>query len=348
LIRALLGVLIFLFLVAVAAAAYGWVRAQEFLGTAAEIPGGEVVLEVPRGASYRQAAEILSRNGVVGSEWKFYYYTRYMIRYEHMEDFKSGEYLFKSGMKPREVALKLFKGEVMTHKVTIPEGLRYEEIADILAAERLVERAEFLKMCTDGEFARTIGIPAETVEGYLYPDTYMFSRGLSSEHVIRAMVKRFREEWSKVEPAITARGMTMHQAVTLASIIEKETGARTERPLIAAVFFNRLRRGMKLQMDPTVIYGIIRTKGSFSGNLRRSDLETPTDYNTYTNEGLPKGPICNTGSGALQAVARPADTKVLYFVSRNDGTHVFCPDYKCHKEAVDRWQVEYFGKGKER
>lgn len=343
----IIGVILLVLIIAAGVTAYvGYTKAMRFLDSRAQIQGDEITLEVPRGASFMAISELLAKHGVVSRTKYFYYYMRYLSQRRMMGDAKSGEYLFKSGMTPRDVALKLFKGDVVKYKVTVPEGLRYEEIADILAAARLADRDQFIKMCRDASFVRSIGIDpdAENLEGYLFPDTYTMPRGLTTEQVIRTMVKQFREAWAEVDVAITRKGLTIHQAVTLASIVERETGDPAERPLISAVFMNRLRLKMKLQTDPTVIYGILRTKGSFNGNLTRRDLETPTPFNTYTIDGLPPGPICNPGAASLRAIAFPAESKALYFVSKNDGTHTFCPNYKCHLKAVTEWQVEYFKK----
>jgi UPF0755 protein len=338
----IIGVIFFVLVIAAGVTAYiGYTKAMRFLDSKALIAGSEIVLEVPRGSSFMAISELLAKNHVVPRARYFYYYMRYLSQRRMMGEAKSGEYLFKSGMTPRDVALKLFKGDVVKYKVTVPEGLRYEEIADILTSAKLVDRDQFIKLCRDQAFVRSIGIDpdAETLEGYLFPDTYTLPHGLTAEHVIRAMVKQFRDAWAEVDVAIT-----IHQAVTLASIVEKETGDPTERPLISAVFSNRLRLKMKLQTDPTVIYGILRTKGAFNGNLTRKDLENPTPFNTYTIDGLPPGPICNPGAASLRAVAFPVESKALYFVSKNDGTHTFCPNYKCHLKAVTEWQVEYFKK----
>jgi len=333
----ILGIIVAVLLLAAGGVSlYFYIKVHSFLSSTSEITDGEIVIEIRKGVSMKRISEILAEDGVVKNSRYFFIYLRYLVRREGMKDIKAGEYEFKSGMTPREVALKLFKGEVVTYRVTIPEGLRYEEIADILADEGFVNKDEFIKLCRDEDFIKQIGLPGDSCEGYLFPDTYTLSHGLSSEQVLRTMVKRFRDAWTGVDYSITGRGYTMQQAVTMASIIEKETGASFERPIIASVFMNRKRLGMKMQADPTVVYGILRTKGKFKGVLTKKDLNTPTPYNTYLIDGLPPGPICNPGGAALKAVAWPAQGKMLYFVSRMDGTHTFCPNYKCHDQAVKR------------
>jgi UPF0755 protein len=319
-------------------------EAKGFLDSKAEIKDGEVVVEIPKGATHKTVADLLAGEGVVRNGKYFYYYLRYLVRFKGARDIKAGEYLFKSGVTPREVAAKLFKGEIHTYKVTVPEGLRYDEIADIFAARKLAARAKFIELCTDKAFIKSLGIDADSLEGYLAPETYTLAKGLPTEQVVRMLNKRFRDVFDRNGLAISGRGLSMHQAVTLASIVEKETGAPEERPLIAAVFYNRLKKKMRLQTDPTVIYGIFKARGEFDGNLTRKDIETPTPYNTYTIPGLPPGPICNPGAAAIEAVAHAADSNALFFVSKNNGTHVFCPDYACHLRAVQKWQVEYFHK----
>jgi UPF0755 protein len=189
------------------------------------------------------------------------------------------------------------------------------------------------------EFTRSLGIEAETLEGYLYPETYRFRRETPADEVLRAFVGEFNRRLTEETRAqIAASGMTLHEVVTLASIVEKETAVAAERPLIAAVFRNRLEKRMRLQSDPTVIYGIVRTRGHFDGNLRRRDLKRDTPYNTYTRGGFPPGPIANPTIASIDAVLAPADTPYLYFVSRNDGTHVFSNTLKEHTNAVNRYQ----------
>jgi UPF0755 protein len=217
----------------------------------------------------------------------------------------------------------------------IPEGWTAAEVAQRLGALGLAEPEAFLAVVHDPASAGTLGVEGKSLEGYLFPETYFLQRGIEAPEIARMLVEQFLAAWRPLEEEARAQGMTMREVVTLASIVEKETGAATERPLIASVFRNRLRIGMRLDSDPTVIYGIAR----FDGNLRRVDLENEQNpYNTYRIAGLPPGPIANPGGDALRAVVRPAQSDYLYFVSRNDGSHEFSRSLQEHARAVQRWQ----------
>jgi UPF0755 protein len=241
-------------------------------------------------------------------------------------------------MTPVAILDKLVSGAVKTYAVTLPEGLRLDEIAERLEAAGIVEAQAFLEQARDPELVRELGIEAKTLEGYLYPETYRFPRDAPPRDVVRGMVAQFESRWDVTDEDLASMGLSLHEVVTLGSIVEKETGAPDERPLIAAVFRNRLRRQMRLQSDPTVIYGILETRGHFDGNIRRRDLEQDTPYNTYTRSGLPPGPIASVSMESLRAVVEPADVPYLYFVSRNDGTHHFSSTLAEHARAVDRYQ----------
>jgi UPF0755 protein len=259
-------------------------------------------------------------------------------------DVKSGEYDLSPSMAPAAILDKLVEGSVKTHPVTLREGLRLDEIAEQLEAAGIVKAEALLEAARDPELAQALGVDAPTLEGYLYPETYRFPRGTDPLELVETMHRQFRAAWTEEdERRLAGSGFTLHQVVTLASIVEKETARDEERPIIAAVFRNRLRRGMRLQTDPTVIYGRILLHGEFDGNLRRRDLDEDTPYNTYTRAGLPPGPIASAGIESIRAVLEPADVPYLYFVSRNDGTHVFSKTLREHNGAVDRYQR---GKGR--
>ena len=248
---------------------------------------------------------------------------------------RAGEYGLSPAMSPERIFEQIASGQVLTHPVVVPEGFTMAQIAERLAAERLADAHAFTAVCTDPEFARELSLPGPTLEGYLFPETYRFPRRLDPREIARAMVAQFFEAWRPLAPEAERRGLALGEVVTLASIVEKETGAPDERPLIASVFANRLARGMRLESDPTTIYGI----PDFDGNLRRSDLENDSNpYNTYRIAGLPPGPIANPGLASLRAVVEPAESQYLYFVSRNDGTHVFSRSYSEHLAAVNRHQ----------
>jgi UPF0755 protein len=301
----------------------------------------EKVIEIPPGAGPRQVIRALVAGGALADERLAWRYLRWVKR--DRRAMKAGEYAFSGALRPDAVLEKVYRGEVKTYQVTIPEGLRMEEIATIVEAAGLGRASELLPLMQDASFARELGVPFANLEGTLFPDTYTFTRNPRARTVLSAMVHRFKEEWRKAN-AQRLPGITLDevQAVTLASIVEKETGRPEERPRISCVFHNRLKRGMRLQTDPTVMYATKLRSGRWSQNISKADLAVPHPYNTYTVAGLPPGPIANPGAAALAAAVHPAECNDLFFVSRNDGTHVFCPDLHCHEEAVQKWQVEFF------
>ncbi|MGA9520082.1 MAG: endolytic transglycosylase MltG, partial [Myxococcaceae bacterium] len=256
----------------------------------------------------------------------------------------AGEYEFDGALSPADVARRIIAGEVKVYRFTVPEGLRADEILPIVAASELkLDLEKLTRLVEDPAFLRKAGIPTERVEGFLYQDTYTFTRNANEETVLKKMISRSLEEYEKAAAmGNPPRKLDLIQTFTLASIIEKETGAPEERPRISCVFHNRLRLGMKLQTDPTVLYAASLIRGSWVNNITRRDLETSHPYNTYTTKGLPPGPIASPGAAALQAALNPLQCEDLFFVSRNDGTHIFCPDLKCHEAAVDKWQRAYF------
>jgi UPF0755 protein len=230
---------------------------------------------------------------------------------------------------------RLASGSVMTHRVVLPEGLTMSEVAARFEAVGLVSAPEFLAAARDPTLPVLFGVDGTTLEGYLFPETYELAKGLTAREIVRLMVEQFLQVWRRIEPLAARKALTMREVVVLASLVEKETGARDERPLVAAVFLNRLARGMRLETDPAVIYGI----ADFDGNLRRAHLEDEGNpYNTYRFVGLPPGPIANPGEASLRAVVEPADAEYLFFVARKDGTHHFSRSYGEHARAVDRYQ----------
>ena len=301
----------------------------------------EKIVHVPPGASGRAVVRALARAGVVSDERLAWWTVRWLRR--DPRPFRTGEYAFEGPLAPDEVLDRIHRGDVKMHRFTVPEGLRMEEIAAIVGRSGLADEAAFVAAARDPAVARALAVPFSNLEGYLYPDTYSFARGVSAREIAEAMVRRFREEYARAsaarDPSVT---LDEGRAAVLASIIEKETGRADERPRIACVFHNRLRIGMPLQTDPTVMYATMLRTGRWSRNISRADLLAPHPYNTYTTRGLPPGPIASAGAAALRAALAPAECGDLYFVSRNDGSHVFCPDLKCHAAAVREWQVEFF------
>jgi len=293
--------------------------------------GDDQVFYVQEGSTLNDVAdELRSREIIVGKDL-FLLWARVM---GYSRNIKAGEYRLNAGMAPVKILHILSKGAVITHPVTIPEGFTIKQIGDLLEEKGLVNKDEFLALTGDPDTARHYGISGPGLEGYLYPDTYHFGRGLSPMSVIDVMVKRFKDVYASFRGISERSGMTMEEAVTLASIVEKETGLGRERPLIASVFLNRLNKRMRLESDPTVIYGL----KEFNGNLKRKHLTEHTPYNTYIIHGLPPGPIANPGKEAIKAVLCPAESDYLYFVSKNDGSHYFSKTLSEHNRAVEVYQ----------
>ncbi len=286
---------------------------------------------IPRGAGVETIAGILKANGLVQSPTLFVLAARVL---GHDRNLKAGRYTMPVGASIYRILRQLSTGMGKRDMVTIPEGLRSDEISRILAAQCRIDPSRFLALTRDSAFAASLGVPADRLEGYLFPDTYPFYPLLSPDEVVRVMVGRalrvFEEE---MELPGGREGLTMHELVTLASIVEAEAAQPAERPRIAAVFYNRLKRGMMLQSDPTVTYAL----GLYRNRVFYSDLNVKSPYNTYRNRGLPPGPICSPGQGAMHAVLFPLpDSTEYYFVARGDGTHIFSKTWEEHLAAIAR------------
>lgn len=249
---------------------------------------------------------------------------------------KAGEYLLSSSMSPIQILKTMASGKVLLYKITIPEGYNLKQVASIIAKTKLGTEEDFLRAATDSSLVHKHGINAKTFEGYLFPETYHFPKDITPEKIIAAMVERFRlifnQKWEKQAKDLN---LSIHQVITLASIIEKETGVSLEQPVISSVFHNRLKKRMRLESDPTVIYGL----KNFDGNITQKHLAAQTPYNTYTIKGLPPGPIANPGSKAIEAALYPSETDFLYFVSKKDRTHKFSTNIKDHNKAVRKYQL---------
>ncbi len=303
--------------------------------------GEEKVVEVPAGASPRAVVRSLARAGVLSDAEVGWRYLRFLKR--DPRPLKAGEYAFSGPLTPDEALERIYKGEVRLYRFTVPEGLRIDDIAEIVGRSGLAPAESFLLLAHSPAEAHALGVAADDLEGYLFPDTYAFAKGVTARQILETMVKRAHAEYDRADAARSPEVKLDQAAImTLASIIEKETGQPEERPHISCVFHNRLARKMKLQTDPTVMYATYRRTGRWSKNISKADLLTPHPYNTYTNHGLPPGPVANPGAAAIKAALQPGTCSDLYFVSRNDGTHVFCADLACHERAVKAWQVEYF------
>ena len=291
-----------------------------------------VEVRVEQGEPFAAVVRKLREQRVVANETLVFLWARVTGSEKKIQ---RGLYRFDLPLSPREVLKRLVTGQGIFHRVTIPEGLTLTEVSDLLANMQVVNRERFLAEAVNPELLARLGLEEKSVEGYLFPSTYQFIPETPEREIITAMVQQFRKAASPLFDRSTSGGpLTPHDIVTLASIIEKETGIDAERPLVSAVFHNRLKLKMPLQSDPTVIYGL----KNFDGKLTRKDLRDPTPYNTYVIAGLPPGPICNPGLASIKAALEPADVPFLYFVSKNDGTHLFSENLDAHTRGVKTYQ----------
>ncbi|MDA1184060.1 MAG: endolytic transglycosylase MltG [Acidobacteria bacterium] len=260
----------------------------------------------------------------------------------HALHLQAGEYRFDSPSTAVDVIERIASGDVHTRPITFPEGLTIAEMAETFESRGFGAAADFEAAAGDASLIRSVDVEAVDLEGYLFPETYALPRDTSASSLVAMMVSRFLDTFDESwRSAAEEQGLTVRQVATLASLVEKETGAPDERPVVAAVYRNRLRIGMLLQADPTVVYAM-RLAGTYAGNIRRSDLAMDSPYNTYRYAGLPPGPIAAPGAAALAAVLSPADVNYLYFVSRNDGTHAFARTLAEHNRNVREFQILYF------
>jgi UPF0755 protein len=307
---------------------------HETEGLVRDFTAPPVVLEVPPGASAEWIARHLASHGFVRHPLVF----RVFVQGRGVgQSLRAGEYALDSSLSLAQVVDKMVRGDVVRRDITFPEGKNLQEAAEIVAAKKL-DGAAFLEAAKDPSLIRDLDPEAGDLEGYLFPDTYDLPRtGDSAALLVARMVGHFRNVIGPELPRIAATKMTLRQVVTLASLIELETGKVEERPRIAAVFLNRLARGMLLQTDPTIIYAL-KKKGTWDGNIRHQDLRLDSPFNTYRVAGLPPGPIASPGREAILAVLQPAPVKDLYFVSRNDGSHQFSETLADHNRAVNLYQ----------
>ncbi len=300
---------------------------------ASRIPAGvDQVVIIPEGASLAGAAALIEEAGVIRDR-------RLLTALGRMRKLdvriRPGEYRFRGPATLDSLLDDLAAGRVVLHKLTVPEGFSLRQIARRVEEAGLGKADDLLRAAADQGLLRRLGLPGKTAEGFLFPDTYHFPRGLPAERLLEAMADRFREVWEDgLSAKAASRPETLLELVTIASIIEKETGEAGERPLISAVIHNRLRAGIPLATDPAVIYGI----AGFDGNLTKAHLETPGPYNVYLHKGLPPGPIASPGRASLEAALNPAPVDFLYFVSKNNGTHLFSRTLREHNQAVNRYQ----------
>jgi len=300
------------------------------------LASAQIIFEVEKGKSLKAIALDLKARGILqGSLLPF------LAGYELFfpsQKIKAGEYAFLSPQSARQVLETLIKGKVYLHPVTVPEGLTGTEIFEIVRSLSAEDRDRFRAAFRETDAVAAWDGRAENLEGYLFPETYHFPKGVSARDIIQAMVDQFKAVFDgRMQARAREIGMGIRDAVILASLIEKETSLPEEKKLISAVFHNRLKLGMKLDCDPTIIYGL-KLEGGYNGRLRTRDLTWDSPYNTYLHAGLPPGPICNPGRESLEAALHPAPENYLYFVSKNDGSHHFSRTYAEHLMAVRAFQ----------
>jgi UPF0755 protein len=309
-----------------------------FAGTPGSSKTIEQIVMVPSGQGLKATAADLYDRGIIRNAFKFNLYAR-IKGYD--KKIKAGEYRVKPSNSPREILEIMVSGKVRLYKITIPEGYNLVQIAHMMPGAGLGSTGEFLAAAKNKDLAGEQNIPGDSFEGYLFPDTYHYPKGVSPEKIIQTMVRRFQEVFKPAwKVRARERKMTVHQVVTLASIIEKEAVLDIERPIISAVFHNRLKKRMKLQADPTVLYGVRKSEK----RIRYRDLKRETPYNTYVIRGLPPGPIASPGVKSIRAALYPDDVDFLFFVSKNDGTHQFSKTNREHARAVALYQLN--GRGK--
>ncbi len=297
-------------------------------------PREGVYVEVPRGASGKAIARLLAGKEVVRSRLAFEVLCRWRARHA----LQAGEYFFDRPANAFEVYRVLAEGRVFQAQVTVPEGFTLFDIADLLAREGLTSRQAFLDAARDPAPIRDLAPGARSLEGFLFPATYSFPRHSAAREIVEAMVRRFREALQALPEAGADRNeLSLEAVVTLASLVERETSVPAERPIIAGVFTNRLRRRLPLQCDPTVIYAL-QLAGRYNGSLGSRDLQFDSLYNTYRHPGLPPGPIANPGGAALRAALDPSPVNYLYFVANGQGGHVFSKTLEEHNQNVARYR----------
>lgn len=327
------------FIVAIGFVALG-LEAFRFLSSGPGSHTEAVIFDVKPGQSFSRVANDLAQQGLIRSTTKMRILAKITTQDRRV---KLGEYALNRGMTPQEILSILTSGKSIQYPVTFPEGSNVYEMAAELEAKKLYRAADVLAAVHDKALIKNLlGIEVSSLEGYLFPETYNVTKFTPLKDLLGMMVNNFTSTYAALEAQAGGRpaGLTRHEVVTLASVVEKETGAPQERPMIASVFSNRIKKGMKLQSDPTIIYGIWVETGAYKQNITRADLQRPTPYNTYTVPKLPFGPIANPGRESLAAVLKPANSEFIFFVSRNDGTHVFTKTLDEHLKAVKTFQLD--------
>lgn len=313
------------------AAVYGWLYYQAPAGRDSR----PQTVYIPPGTSVRQIASQLDEAGLIRHRLMFILYVSWVAPGSHLQ---AGEYALRQTLSPAQIVDIMRRGATVRRVLTLPEGLTIGEMAALIETRGLGDRQTFIELAHDASFIASLGLAAPSLEGYLFPETYHVRRGVSERELLRLLVRTFQEHY-RDDIALSGRqlGLNQHEVMTLASLIEKETKIETERRLIAAVYHNRLRRGMRLQSDPTVIYALGK---HFDGNIRKADLNIDSPYNTYRYPGLPPGPIANPGLRSIEAAVTPAAVDYLYFVATGeDGSHKFSRTLREHNAAVRRYQL---------
>ena len=332
--RSVMTVAAFGVLIAIGAGWFFWRAVREpYKG----YPEPKKRVEVRRGDNTSVILRRLQKDGVLRDEWIPLVYMKLL---RGRDSLKAGVYEFDKPLSAVDVIDKLARGDVILASITIREGLDRFAVGKLFSAEGFGTEDEWKKITGEADLIRDIAPEADSLEGYLFPDTYKFDPGTPVTTIVQAMVANFRKHWGE-EMAFITTGLTPHETVTLASIVETEARLPQERPIVASVYVNRVRKGMLLGADPTVIYAM-KLAGKWNGNIRRADLQMDSPYNTYRKPGLPPGPIANSGLASLRAAAAPATTPYLYFVARNDGSHVFATNLDEHNRNVEQWQRRYF------
>ncbi len=292
--------------------------------------GPDATFIVENGDTFGKINQRLYNQGFIANTRFFHYFTKYK---NEMTKFRAGSYTISSGSTMTQVLHSLVHGQPNLSSITVPEGKNMYEVAKILSAANITDEKEFLEIVQNPEVISQFNIAASSLEGYLYPETYRFAPQTPAKVVVKTMIDLFNRKVASLN--FDHPFLNKHQVIILASMVEKETGAKSERPAIAGVFTNRLKKKMRLESDPTTIYGIW---SRYTGNIKKSDLQEVTPYNTYKIPALPQGPIANPSLEAIQAVLNPESHEFLFFVSKNDGTHVFTKNYGDHTQAVDSFQ----------
>lgn len=312
-----------------------YLMTRQFLFEGTDTAKREVIFEVPVGIPFPQVAHQLKDLGLLKNAEAFILYARIT---RAIPKVKAGEYRFQTSMTPVQIMKVLTSGVSVRRALTIPEGYSSFEIAELLEQKGFANKNEVLKLIFNPLFAeKLVGQKVSSLEGYLFPNSYQFTRYTKPERILEAFVSEFKKNFSEIQSPYPFQ-WNSHQVVTLASIIEKETGAPFERPLISSVFHNRIKKKMRLQTDPTIIYAKALQSGKLVIDIRKSDLSMDHPYNTYMKLGLPPGPIANPGLEALKAAILPEASEYLFFVSQNDGTHIFSENYEKHAKAVQQYQ----------